>query len=158
MTLAPTWVLNAPGALAAPWTPAQDAILSDAAFAGARGALDTMMAGLACGEASLLAHEILRDHCEGAIAVPEEATPRWMRRLARRAPPIVAGESAVAGLEAAEIARADPALRAGPGIDPASRILVFGSEGDADPELHRAILSGRASWNPSGGPHIRHLE
>ncbi|MBN9888579.1 diaminopropionate ammonia-lyase [Salipiger abyssi] len=106
------------------------------------GELDTMMAGLACGEVSLLAWEILKDHCDAAVGVPEEAVPRWMRRLAAGAPPVVAGESAVAGLAAAEACCGNATWRTALGLSGTSRILVFGSEGDTDEALYRQIVGG----------------
>jgi diaminopropionate ammonia-lyase len=106
------------------------------------GDLDTMMAGLACGEVSLLAWEILKDHCDAAVGIPEEAVGPWMRRLAQHTPPVIAGESAIAGLAAAEACCLTPDWRTSLGIDETSRILVFGSEGDTDPEVYRSIVGG----------------
>jgi diaminopropionate ammonia-lyase len=106
-----------------------------------RGDLDTLMAGLACGEVSLLAWEILRDHADAAFAVPDAAAVAAMRRLARPAPgepTIVAGESAVAGLAA--LLGADVAQRAALGLGPDSRVLVFGTEGATDPNLWRDLV------------------
>lgn len=103
------------------------------------GDLDTMMAGLACGEVSLLAWDILKDHCDAAVGVPEEAVGHWMRRLARREPPVVAGESAVAGLAAAEACCLKADWRSRLDLHESSRILVFGSEGDTDPELYQQL-------------------
>jgi diaminopropionate ammonia-lyase len=104
------------------------------------GDLDTLMAGLACGEVSLLAWEVLKDHCDAAVGIPEASVGRWMRRLARRTPPVTAGESAIAGLAAAEACCLDAAWRTQLGLNEGSRLLVFGSEGDTDPEVYRAIL------------------
>ena len=59
-------------------------------------------------------------------------------------PPLVAGESAVAGLAGALAAAGDPALAAALDLGPESRILVFGTEGDSDPELYRSIV-GRSA-------------
>lgn len=107
------------------------------------GALDTIMAGLACGEVSLLAWEVLRDHADAAIAVPDDLAAETMRRLARPEADdaaIVAGESAVAGLAALELALGDAAARAALGLDAQSRVLVIGSEGATDPALYRTIV------------------
>ena len=65
------------------------------------GALDTVMAGLACGEISVLAWELLADTADAVVSVADADAVALMRRLARgegRDPPVVAGESAVAGL------------------------------------------------------------
>jgi diaminopropionate ammonia-lyase len=57
-------------------------------------------------------------------------------------PPIVAGESAVAGLAGFLIGSADPKLRRNLELGSDSRILVFGTEGATDPDLY-ARLVGR---------------
>lgn len=105
------------------------------------GDLDTLMAGLACGEVSMLAWEVLRDHADAAVAVPDALAVAAMGRLARPAPgepPVVAGESAVAGLAA--LLALDPAQRAALGLGPDSRVLVFGTEGDTDPDLYTHLV------------------
>ncbi len=112
------------------------------------GDLDTLMAGLACGEVSALAWEILETHADGAMALPDSSAIREMRNLA--APPagdpsIVAGESAVAGLSglinALKHGNAANAL----GLDEDTRALVFGTEGATDPALYREIIQGSAA-------------
>lgn len=111
------------------------------------GNLDTLMAGLACGEVSLLAWEVLRDHCDAVMAIPDAAAVEMMRRLARPDagdPPLVAGESAVAGLAALALAMADRPARAALGLDRAARVLVFGTEGDTDPALYRDLVGADA--------------
>lgn len=107
------------------------------------GDLDTMMAGLACGEVSLLAWEVLKDHADAVMALPDEAAVNAMRRLAfpsRDDPAIVAGESAVAGLAGLTAAMADPKAKAALNLGSESRVLLFGTEGDTDPELYREII------------------
>lgn len=109
------------------------------------GELDTLMAGLACGEVSALAWEILKDHGDSAMAVSDDAAIDMMRRLSRPGSgdiPIVAGESAVAGLAGLAAAMQSDEICAALQLDGGSRILVFGTEGDTDPELY-ARLVGR---------------
>ncbi|BBE73462.1 diaminopropionate ammonia-lyase [Oharaeibacter diazotrophicus] len=126
----------------------------------AGGALDTLQAGLACGEVSELAWEILATGADAVVRVPDDAAVATMRALAAGVAgdrPIVAGESAVAGLAALAALSRDPAACAALGLGPTSRVLVFGTEGDTDPELY-ARLVGRtgdevraaaASWRPA---------
>ncbi|MDF2234215.1 diaminopropionate ammonia-lyase [Albimonas sp. CAU 1670] len=107
------------------------------------GDLDTLMAGLACGEVSALAWEVLKDHGDAVMAVPDRAAVEGMRRLARPLPgdpAIVAGESAVAGLAALANALADPRAVEALRLDAASRVLLFGTEGDTDPELYTQLV------------------
>jgi diaminopropionate ammonia-lyase len=60
---------------------------------------------------------------------------------AGKCPGIVAGESAVAGLAALFACQHDPALRASLDISDQSRVLLFGTEGDTDPEIYQQIMS-----------------
>jgi len=109
------------------------------------GDLDTLMAGLACGEVSLLAWEILRVGVDDALAIDDAAAVAVMRLLALPEagdPAIVAGESATCGLAGVLAAAERPELAAALGLDRTSRVLVFGTEGATDPALY-AELVGR---------------
>jgi diaminopropionate ammonia-lyase len=108
----------------------------------AAGDLDTIMAGLACAEVSRLAWDVLAHAADAFMTVPDQAAIDAMRWLAARRPPVVAGESAVAGLAGLRAAAADAAARAALGLGPDSRVLLFGSEGATDPTLY-ARLVGR---------------
>jgi diaminopropionate ammonia-lyase len=107
------------------------------------GALDTVMAGLACGEVSLLAWDILERGADAFCSIPDEAAIAAMKLLARPPSgdaPIVAGESAVAGVAAAIALAQDPAMRDAIGLDANSRVLFFGTESDTDPALYRQLV------------------
>lgn len=134
---------QAPGARLVVAEPEEAACLLESAAAGemraVTGALDTIMAGLACGEPSLLAWQELERAAFAFMAVPDSAVAPAMRALHARG--IEAGESAVAGLIAFESAMADVSARAVLGLGPGSRVLVFGTEGATDPELY-ARLTG----------------
>ena len=135
-------------ALAACWV----ASFSAAAPVAVTGDLDTLMAGLACGEVSALAWEILHDHADAAMAVDDDAAIAMMRRLSRGEggdPALVAGESAVAGLVGLLEVAADPEARALVGLDADARVLVFGTEGDTDPELYARLVG-------ISGDEVRH--
>jgi threonine dehydratase len=103
------------------------------------GDLDTVMAGLACGEPSLLGWQELDRAAAAFMAIPDEAAVACLRLLATQR--IVAGESGVAGLAGCLLAIADPAARATLGLDATSRVLLFSTEGATDPELY-AKLAG----------------
>ncbi|MCA0995850.1 diaminopropionate ammonia-lyase [Alloyangia pacifica] len=112
------------------------------------GDLDTLMAGLACGEVSALAWEILQDHGDAVIALTDAAAIAAMHRLAYPEggdPALVAGESAVAGIAGLRLAMEDPEARQMLGLDATSRILTFGTEGDTDPELYEQLIGAPAS-------------
>lgn len=104
----------------------------------ASGDLETIMAGLACGEASQIAWDILEHGAEAFMAIPDDAAADTMRQLASQG--IVGGESGVAGLAGFRIAAADPAMRSALGIDSSSRILAIGTEGDTDPVVYQGIV------------------
>ena len=111
--------------------------------AAVEGDLDTVMAGLACGEPSLLAWRVLDELAHAFLAIPDHAATAVMRLLAEGVggdPPLVVGESGVAGLAGALAAAAAPPLAHALGLGPESRVLVFGTEGATDPEVWRAIV------------------
>ncbi|WP_343116866.1 diaminopropionate ammonia-lyase [Ostreiculturibacter nitratireducens] len=107
------------------------------------GDLDTLMAGLACGEVSSLAWEILRDHADAVMGLTDDSAVAAMRKLARPEggdPAIVAGESAVAGLAGLIAAMSDEEARSALALDADSRVLLFGTEGDTDRELYEKLV------------------
>jgi diaminopropionate ammonia-lyase len=91
------------------------------------GDLDTVMAGLACGEPSLLAWEELGRAATAFLAIPDEAATEIVRLLADRG--IEAGESGVAGLAGCMLGAMDPTNRKILELGPESRVLVFNTEG-----------------------------
>ena len=96
------------------------------------------MAGLACGEPSLLAWQELERAACAFMAIPDEAALETMRLLAGQG--IVAGESGVAGLAGCLLAAADPAARAALGLDAHSHVLAFSTEGATDPAAYDTIV------------------
>jgi diaminopropionate ammonia-lyase len=110
------------------------------------GPLDTIMAGLACGEVSMLAWRILDPGADAFMTIDDAAAADCMRLLADGRfgdGPVVAGESAVAGLAGLLLAAADRDARRRLDLRHHSGVLVFGTEGATDPELYRRIV-GRA--------------
>jgi len=105
------------------------------------GDLETLMAGLSCGEVSLLAWDILKPGADDFLTISEDSVPACMKMLAQSQPPIVAGESAVAGLGAAIAAREDTEMSNKLELDSSSRIFVIGTEGATDPELYQRLIS-----------------
>ncbi len=111
------------------------------------GDLDTVMAGLAAGETSLIAWDLLRHGAEAFVTLPDLSAPLCMRLLAEGVdgdPPLVAGESAVAGLAGLIAARRRAEMAAALGLDEGSRVLLFSTEGDTDPELYREFVGRTA--------------
>ena len=111
------------------------------------GDIDTLMAGLACGEVSHLAWEILEKGTDAFCVISDEAAVAAMRLLAYpqgHDPVIVAGESAVAGVAAAIAASQSDAARKTLGLTAGSRILFFGSEAATDPVLYEQLVGESA--------------
>ncbi|HRD78458.1 MAG TPA: diaminopropionate ammonia-lyase, partial [Hyphomicrobiaceae bacterium] len=106
------------------------------------GDLATIMAGLACGEASPLAFKILHGGADAFMSIPDEAAATMMRRLAEDG--VVGGESGVAGLAGLAAAAVDEQARSLLGLDATSTILLIGSEGATDPDVYRSIV-GRSA-------------
>ena len=107
------------------------------------GALDTVMAGLACGEVSELAWEVLHHGSHAVVALDDEYAMRAMRALARPETgdkAIVAGETGGAGLAALLAAQEHEDVRQALGLDAQSRVLLIGSEGDTDPAIYREVV------------------
>jgi len=107
------------------------------------GELETIMAGLACGEPSLLAWQELERAAAAFMAIPDAAAADCMRLLASQG--LVVGESGVAGLAGFLLAAAAPAARDSLGLDHESRVLLFGTEGATDPEAYDRIVRSRRS-------------
>jgi len=103
----------------------------------------SVMAGLACGEASPLAWDVLDRGAFAFMTVADDVTAPCMRLLAKSPygdPAIVAGESAIAGLAGLMAAGRDTETRAVLGLDSNSRVLLIGSEGATDPEIYAAMV------------------
>jgi diaminopropionate ammonia-lyase len=112
------------------------------------GNLETVMAGLSCGEPSPLAWEVLDEGADWFMTLPDHAAEATMRLLADGVggdPPVVAGESGVAGLAGAMTLAAVEPFREEVGLGTDSRVLVFGTEGDTDPELYARIVGRTAA-------------
>jgi len=107
------------------------------------GDTDSFMSGLACGEVSQLAWEILQPGAAAAMTLPDAAAAVTMRLLAGGVgndPPLVAGESGVAGLAGLIAVARDDAARQTLGLGPDSHVLVFCSEGATDEEMYRQVV------------------
>ena len=112
----------------------------------AEGGLDSVMLGMACGEPSLIAWDILKVAADGFVTIPDAAAIAAMRTLndlTIDGQAIRAGECAGAGLAALRWAMGQPAVKDALGLDAASRVLLIGTEGVTDPAAYRRIM-GRA--------------
>lgn len=107
--------------------------------------VETVMAGLSCGEPSPMAWPVLSAEARDFLTIPDAVIAPTMRLLARPAgddPVIEAGESAVAGLAALIMLCGDADLRAKLDLSTASSVVVIGSEGITDPEIYAQMMRG----------------
>jgi diaminopropionate ammonia-lyase len=115
------------------------------------GDLRTLMAGLACGEPSLLAWRILQEYADAFMACSDDVTVTAMRTLARPPgmdPPLISGESGAVTLGLLVTLMTDPRfehMRSALRLDRKSTVLLFSTEGDTDPIQYEKIVG-----NPSG--------
>jgi len=107
------------------------------------GEIDSLMAGLACGEVSMIAWDVLQKGADFMLTLEDGCVPIVMRYLAAAGQddrPLIAGESGIAGLAGAIAAAQDPNARAQLGLTTDSVILVYGSEGATDPTTYTEIV------------------
>ncbi len=108
---------------------------------------ETIMAGLSCGEISLIAWEVLKRCSAGAVSINDAAVPPAMRYMASgdaaNGTKIEAGECAVPGIIALLASAQNKELNQAFGIDKESTVLLFGCEGATDPELYDSILANK---------------
>jgi diaminopropionate ammonia-lyase len=131
--------------------PAQADCLLQSAIQGraakATGSVDSVMAGLACGETSPLAWKFLEPSVDHFMTIEDAQAVDAMRALAVGSEndiPVVAGESGTAGLAALQVLRSDPALFAQVGLDAQSRVLIVNTEGATAPQVYEALVGESA--------------
>lgn len=103
----------------------------------------SVMAGLDCGTTSPLAWRMLEPGVFAFLTMPDDAVAPTMRLLADGPfgdRPVVSGESGVAGLAGFLCAWKDAAARETLGLQPESRILLFGTEGATDPAIYCTLV------------------
>ena len=110
------------------------------------GDLDTIMAGLACGEPSPLAWHIIRDYADFIVTAPDYVAAKGMRMYGvplRGDPFVVSGESGAVTLGAlAFIMKYTGAtvLREQMQLNEDSRVLLINTEGNTDPDYFRNVV------------------
>ena len=131
--------------------PAQADCLLQSAIQGrpakATGTVDSVMAGLACGETSPLAWRFLQPCVDVFMTIEDEQAIEAMRTLSQgseRDTPIVAGESGVAGLAALEWLRSDPQRSEQVGLTAESRVLIISTEGATAPREYTRLVGQSA--------------
>ncbi len=124
----------------------RSAVQADGNLVNATGDLQTIMAGLACGEGNTIGWDILKNHVTVFASCPD-----WMSAKATRIyanplendPHIISGESGSVPLGLAYTALHDEDakdLKEALKLDENSNILVISTEGDTDPVRYREIV------------------
>ncbi|QBQ98931.1 diaminopropionate ammonia-lyase [Paraburkholderia pallida] len=133
--------------------PRQADCLYQSAIAGraaqATGSVDSVMAGLACGETSPLAWKILEGCVDNFMLIEDEDAVAAMRTLAAGDGdgddvPIVSGESGAAGLAGLAKLMQEPALAHAAGLDAQSRVLLISTEGATAPGVYAQLVGTHA--------------
>lgn len=110
------------------------------------GEMNTIMAGLACGEPCSIGWNVLRDYADNFISCPDYMAAQGMRILSspvKGDPQVISGESGASAFGCvAEIMRNPDCLdiRKKLGLNQDSRVLFFSTEGDTDQENYRSIV------------------
>ena len=124
----------------------QSALAGDGKARAVGGSLQTLMAGLACGEPSTLAWSILKDYTTAFMSCPDYMAANGMRMLAapiRGDQPIVSGESGAAGAGALHWLMCHPTAasqRETLGLNAEASVLLISTEGDTVPHIYRNIV------------------
>lgn len=110
------------------------------------GDMQTIMAGLACGEPNTISWEVLRDYSDAYFSCPDYVAARGMRILAsplKGDPQIISGESGAVGTGVLSLLMEKDCykeLREKLGFNEDSKILIISTEGNTDPYKYRDIV------------------
>lgn len=110
------------------------------------GDMQTIMAGLACGEPNTISWDILKNHVDTFVSAPDWVAAQGMRMLAapvKGDAPVTSGESGAAPfgvLTCIMLLDEYKDLRKHLGLNKDSKVLLFSTEGDTDPDRYKAIV------------------
>jgi diaminopropionate ammonia-lyase len=113
----------------------------------ATGSVDSVMAGLACGEASPLAWKFLQPCVDHFMTISDDDAVKAMQTLARgteRDAPLVVGESGAAGFAGLTVLRRIPEQARAVGLTSESRVLVINTEGATAPDTYCELVGESA--------------
>jgi diaminopropionate ammonia-lyase len=126
----------------------RSALRGDGESVNVSGEMKTIMAGLACGEPSMISWDIMKNKSDYFVTIEDRHAAHAMRVLGAPLPGdsrIISGESGASAmgfllelLTNDQLAR----LRKQAGVNSGSRFLLFSTEGDTDPDNYLDIV-----WN-----------
>ena len=112
------------------------------------GEMDSIMAGLCCGEPNITSWDILRNHVSCFVSADDNVTRLGMRMLSapiKGDPQVVSGESGAVPFGVLVSIMKDPKysdLKIKLKLDANSKVLLFSTEGNTDPERYENIIWG----------------
>lgn len=110
------------------------------------GDMQTIMAGLACGEPNIISWEILKTYSDTFVSCPDWVAANGMRILGnplRGDKQVISGESGAVTTGLVYEIMKNPEyreLKESLGLNKDSKVLVFSTEGDTDPKKYREIV------------------
>ena len=110
------------------------------------GDMQTIMAGLACGEPNTISWDILKNHVTVFVSCPDWVAAKGMRMLAapiKGDPQVTSGESGAVSMGLVASILMDEkykSLRETIGLNADSKVLMFSTEGDTDPDRYKSIV------------------
>ncbi|HLQ40448.1 MAG TPA: diaminopropionate ammonia-lyase [Tetragenococcus sp.] len=110
------------------------------------GDLQTIMAGLACGEPNTISFDILKNHVDAFVSCPDFVSEKGMRMLGapvKGDQQVISGESGAVGMGLIATLMEDPEykdLKEALELDNQSEVVMFSTEGDTDPDNYKHIL------------------
>ena len=105
--------------------------------------LNTMMAGLACGQPSILAWDIIKSNCDAFVVCQDQVAIKGMQLLANPVSNdavVVSGESGAVPVGLVDEVCTNQKyslVKARLKFDSSSKILIFSTEGDTDPKVYK---------------------
>lgn len=124
----------------------QGAVAGDGKYRTVGGEMQTLMAGLACGEPNITGWEILKNFSTVFVSSPDWAAADGMRILSspvKGDTRVVSGESGAVTTGILYHIMTNPAyaeLKASLKLDENSQVLLFSTEGDTDPDMYREVV------------------
>lgn len=124
----------------------ESAIANDGNPRAVGGDMPTIMAGLACGEVNITGFEVLKNYSKVFVSAPNFVAANGMRVLGNPLNgdnKVISGESGAVTLGLVYELMTNPEykeLKDNLGLDENSKVLLFSTEGDTDPDKYREIV------------------
>lgn len=124
----------------------ESAVANDGKPRAVGGDMPTIMAGLACGEVNIIGFEVLKNYSEAFVSAPNYVAANGMRVLGNPTgydKKVTSGESGAVTLGLVYELMTNESykdLKDAIGLNEESRVLLFSTEGDTDPEKYREIV------------------